>query len=51
MTAIEAFFVTLRDAGCFPEDPVAIAYEDGNSLFYNGEALLHTTGSWLVGDI
>jgi raffinose/stachyose/melibiose transport system substrate-binding protein len=51
VAAIEAFFVTLRDAGCFPEDPNAIGYDDGNSLFFNGEALLHTTGSWLVGDI
>jgi raffinose/stachyose/melibiose transport system substrate-binding protein len=51
VTAIDAFFVRLRDAGCFPEDPVAIPYEDGNSLFYNGEALLHTTGSWLTGEI
>jgi raffinose/stachyose/melibiose transport system substrate-binding protein len=51
VTAIEAFFVTLRDAGCFPEDSVAISYEDGNSLFFNGEALLHTTGSWLAGEI
>ncbi len=49
VTAIEAFFVTLRDAGCFPEDSVAITYEDGNSLFVNGEALLHTTGSWQIG--
>jgi raffinose/stachyose/melibiose transport system substrate-binding protein len=51
VAAIEAYFVTLRDAGCFPEDPNAIGYDDGNSLFFNGEALLHTTGSWLVGDI
>ena len=51
VTAIEAFFVTLRDAGCFPEDAVAITYDDGNSLFFNGEALLHTTGSWLVAEI
>jgi raffinose/stachyose/melibiose transport system substrate-binding protein len=50
VTAIEAFFVTLRDAGCFPEDSVAITYEDGNSLFINGEALLHTTGSWQIGE-
>ena len=50
-TAIEAFFVTLRDAGCFPDDANAITYDDGNSLFFSGEALLHTTGSWLVGDI
>lgn len=49
--AIEAYFVTLRDAGCFPDDPVAIIYEDGNSLFFTGQALLHTTGSWLVGEI
>ena len=48
VTAIQAFFVTLRDAGCFPEDPVAIPYADGNSLFINGEALLHTTGSWQI---
>ena len=51
VTAIEAFFVTLRDAGCFPEDPVAIAYDDGNPLFYNGEALLYPTGSWLIAEI
>jgi raffinose/stachyose/melibiose transport system substrate-binding protein len=49
--AIEAYFVTLRDAGCFPDDPVAIIYEDGNSLFFTGQALLHTTGSWLSGEI
>jgi len=51
VAAIEAYFVTLRDAGCFPDDPVALTYEDGNGLFYSGEALLHTTGSWLAGDI
>lgn len=51
VAAIEAFFVTMRDAGCFPDDPAAIIYEDGNSLFYAGQALLHTTGSWLVGEI
>jgi raffinose/stachyose/melibiose transport system substrate-binding protein len=51
VTAIKAFFVTLRDAGCFPDDPAAISYDDGNSLFFNGQALLHTTGSWIVGDI
>jgi raffinose/stachyose/melibiose transport system substrate-binding protein len=51
VTAIDAYFVTLRDAGCFAEDPVAINYDDGNSLFYNGEALLHTTGSWLIAEI
>jgi raffinose/stachyose/melibiose transport system substrate-binding protein len=51
VTAIEAFFVTLRDAGCFPEDPVAIAYDDGSPLFFNGEALLYPTGSWLIAEM
>ena len=51
VTAIQAYFVTLRDAGCFPDDPSAITYEDGNSLFYTGQALLHTTGSWLTTEI
>jgi raffinose/stachyose/melibiose transport system substrate-binding protein len=51
VSAIQAYFVTLRDASCFPEDPAAITYEDGNSLFYGGQALLHTTGSWLTGEI
>ena len=51
VTAIDAYFVRLRDAGCFPDDPVAITYNDGNPLFYNGEALLHTTGSWLAGEM
>jgi raffinose/stachyose/melibiose transport system substrate-binding protein len=49
--AIEAYFVTMRDAGCFPEDTVAIGYDDGNSLFFTGQSLLHTTGSWLAGEI
>jgi raffinose/stachyose/melibiose transport system substrate-binding protein len=51
VTAIESFFVTLRDAGCFPEDPVAIGYDDGSPLFYSGEALLYPTGSWLIAEI
>jgi len=51
VTAIESFFVTLRDAGCFPEDPVAIAYDDGSPLFFNGEALLYPTGSWLIAEM
>jgi raffinose/stachyose/melibiose transport system substrate-binding protein len=50
VAAIEAFFVTVRDAGCLPEDAVAIADADGNSLFYNGEALLHSTGSWMIAE-
>jgi raffinose/stachyose/melibiose transport system substrate-binding protein len=49
--AIEAYFVDMRDAGCFPDDVVALTYDDGNALFYAGDAALHTTGSWMVGDM
>ncbi len=51
VTAIKTFFVDMRDAGCFTEDANALTYDDGNSLFFSGQSLLHTTGSWLVGDI
>ncbi|MGH2613831.1 MAG: ABC transporter substrate-binding protein [Thermomicrobiales bacterium] len=49
--AIQSFFVDLRDAGCFAEDVNAITYDDGNALFFSGQALLHPTGSWLLSDI
>jgi raffinose/stachyose/melibiose transport system substrate-binding protein len=49
--AIQNYFVDLRDAGCFSEDVNALTYDDGNSLFFNGEAVLHPTGSWLISDI
>ncbi len=49
--AITAFFVTMQDAGCFADDVNAIQYDDGNSLFYSGQALLNTTGSWIAGEI
>lgn len=49
--AINAFFVELKDAGCYTEDANALTYEDGNSLFYSGDALLMPTGSWLAGEI
>jgi raffinose/stachyose/melibiose transport system substrate-binding protein len=48
VTAIKTYFVDLKDAGCFNEDANALTYDDGNDLFYSGQALLHTTGSWLV---
>ena len=51
VTAIEAFFVDMRDAGCYSEDANAITYDDGNSLFLTGQSLLHTTGSWMIQDV
>lgn len=49
--AISSFFVALKDAGCYTEDANALSYDDGNSLFFAGDSLIHTTGSWLVNDI
>ncbi|HYO30809.1 MAG TPA: extracellular solute-binding protein [Thermomicrobiales bacterium] len=49
--AIEAFFVDMRDAGCYSEDANGINYDDGNALFFGGQALLHSTGNWLISDI
>jgi len=51
VAAIEAFFVKMRDAGCYSEDANALAYDDGNALFYAGDALIHSTGSWLQSEI
>ncbi len=51
VTAIQTFFVDLQEAGCFNPDANALGYDDGNSLFFTGEALMTPTGSWLVGDI
>ena len=50
-TAIQTFFVDMREAGCFGEDPNALTYDDANALFYSGQALMTPTGSWLIGDI
>ncbi len=51
VTAIRSFFVDLRDAGCFGEDPNALTYDDANSLFYTGQALMTPTGSWLISEL
>jgi len=49
--AIEAFFVEMRDAGCYSPDANGITYDDGNALFFGGQSLLHTTGNWLITEI
>jgi raffinose/stachyose/melibiose transport system substrate-binding protein len=51
VTAIQTFFVDLKEAGCYTEDVNALTYDDGNSLFFTGQSILHPTGSWIVGDI
>ncbi|HEX3303988.1 MAG TPA: extracellular solute-binding protein [Thermomicrobiales bacterium] len=51
VTAIKSYFVDLRDAGCFSKDVNALKYDDGNSLFYSEQAMVHSTGSWLANQI
>ncbi|WP_026550920.1 extracellular solute-binding protein [Arthrobacter sp. Br18] len=38
-------------AGYLTEFPTALSYDDGNSLFYSGEAAILPTGSWLAPEI
>jgi raffinose/stachyose/melibiose transport system substrate-binding protein len=39
------------DDGFYPPSPNAISYDEGNALFFNGQAATNVTGTWLVGDI
>lgn len=40
-----------NDAGFLPPTPTGITYDNGNALFFSGDAAMVPTGSWLVGDI
>ena len=40
-----------NDAGYLPPSPAAVSYDNGNALFFAGDAAMVPTGSWLVGDI
>lgn len=51
VAAIDAFFVQMRDAGCFSPDVNGVNYDDGNTVFYSGQALMHPTGNWLISEI
>jgi len=42
---------TWNESGFLPPTPTAITYDNGNALFFAGEAAMVPTGSWLVGDI
>jgi raffinose/stachyose/melibiose transport system substrate-binding protein len=37
--------------GYLPPTPTAVSYDNGNALFFSGDAAMVPTGSWLVGDI
>jgi len=49
--AIKTFFVDMNQAGYFLKDPTAITYEDGNAVFYNGQAAMDITGTWLLSEM
>jgi raffinose/stachyose/melibiose transport system substrate-binding protein len=47
--AINAYFVQLRDAGCFNDDVNALTNDDAVALFQSGQSLMYPTGSWQAG--
>jgi raffinose/stachyose/melibiose transport system substrate-binding protein len=49
--AIQLFFVDMNQAGCFIPDAAAVSYDDANTVFYSGQALINLTGTWLINDI
>jgi len=46
--AIDAYFVQLRDAGCFGDDVNALTNDDAIALFQSGQSLMYPSGSWAV---
>ncbi len=48
VAAIDAYFVQLRDAGCFSDDVNALTYDDATAMFQSGQSLMFPTGSWMV---
>lgn len=49
--AIEVMFTDMVEREFYPPDVNAITYEDGNALFYGGQAAMTITGTWLVSEI
>jgi raffinose/stachyose/melibiose transport system substrate-binding protein len=49
--AIQLFFVDMNQAGCFIPDASAVSYDDANTVFYSGQALINLTGTWLINDV
>ncbi len=48
---VQTFFVDLNQAGYFLKDTTAISYEDGNAVFYSGQAAMDITGTWLLSEM
>jgi len=51
IAAMKTFFVDLKDAGCYTSDVNALTYDDASSLFYTGQSIMNSTGSWLASNI
>lgn len=49
--AIRLPFVELNQNEVFIEGTNGVTYDDGNLLFFNGQAGMHVTGMWLLNDI
>jgi raffinose/stachyose/melibiose transport system substrate-binding protein len=49
--AIKIPFVDQNQADYFIPSPNAVDYPEGNEIFYAGQAAMHLTGMWLLGDI
>jgi raffinose/stachyose/melibiose transport system substrate-binding protein len=49
--AIDLMFRDFVESGYYPEGVNAITYDDANSLFYESEAAMLPTGTWLIAAI
>jgi raffinose/stachyose/melibiose transport system substrate-binding protein len=49
--AIDLMFRDFVESGYYPEGVNAITYDDANSLFYEGNAAMLPTGTWLISAI
>lgn len=49
--AIQMSFVELNEKGYFLPSPNALEYQEGNDLFYTGQAAMDLTGMWLLSDM
>ena len=46
-----SFWKEANDSGFLPESPTSVDYDTSLSYYYNGEAAMIPSGSWLVGEI
>lgn len=40
-----------NDKGYLPPTPTAVSYDNGNALFFSGDAAMLPTGSWLIAEL